>query len=121
MSAKPRRCGKRWLDADCPAEVLAIIRHGTKFPDYDVIFAEVTMRLVQYPGSVRAEESLHGVAINDYGVRTDHFEMLTHEVAAYRYRFKHRYARWSDLPERVKNAVRQDIAEVKTRHESRAV
>jgi hypothetical protein len=34
---------------------------------------------------------------------------------------KHRYARWSDLPERVKNAVRQDIAEVKARHESEAV
>jgi hypothetical protein len=105
----PRRCSKRWLDGDCPREVLAIIDHGPKSSDrYDVIFTDVQQ--VAYEGSSRIEKWLQGVSITESGAFCDHFELRAHEVAAYRYRMKHRYARWSDLPEAVKSAVRSDIA-----------
>lgn len=104
----PRRCGKHWLDADCPREILAIIDHG---PDsvgrYDVIYADV--QTVTYEGSSRVETWLQGFSIGEHGASCDHFEMQTYQAAAYRYRLKHRYTKWSTLPDAVKNAVRRDI------------
>lgn len=41
--------------------------------------------------------------------RYSHGELKAHELAAYRYRKKHRYTRWSDLPDAVKNVVRRDL------------
>ncbi|MCA2331855.1 hypothetical protein JF714_15540 [Mycobacterium avium] len=106
---KPRRCSKRWLDGDCPAEVLAIIDHGEAETDrYDVIYSDV--QRVKYDDSRRAELWLGGLSSTERGA-VYHFELQAHEVSAYRYRFKHRYARWSDLPEAVKAAVRRDLAE----------
>lgn len=99
----PRRCSTRWLDGDCPKEILCIIDHPNEpLERYDVIYAEV-----QRNGR---EEWLTFFALNDHGAGY-HGELQAHQVAAYRYRMKHRYAKWSSLPEAVKNAVRRDIAE----------
>lgn len=108
----PRRCSKRWLDGDCPAEVLAIIHHNAEHGSgYDVIYTEV--QTVRYEGSSRVKKWMNGIAISESGIAEDHWELQAYEAAAYRYRFKHRYARWSDLPAAVKNTVRNDIAESK--------
>ncbi|BCP41458.1 hypothetical protein MINTMi27_15510 [Mycobacterium intracellulare] len=42
-----------------------------------------------------------------------HGEMTASAVAAYRYRMKHRYARWSDLPDVVKARVLRDIEKMR--------
>lgn len=108
----PRRCSKRWLDGDCPDEVLAIIHHNEAHgAGYDVIYGEVNR--VQYGPRGRQEKWMQGFSITEHGASADHFELQAYEVASFRYRFKHRYARWSDLPDAVKNAIRRDIAEAK--------
>lgn len=106
----PRRCSKRWLDGDCPREVLAIIEAAPSDPAperYDVIYAE----LITSHGNGLREEWLGGFSLSEHGAGS-HFELRAHEMAAYRYRMKHRYAKWSTLPDAVKNAVRRDLAEV---------
>lgn len=105
---KPRRCSKRWLDGDCPSGVLAIIDHGNienESERYDVFYTQVSE--IKY--GVRAEYWMqyYCVAPNGGGY---HGEMEARQVVAYRYGMKHRYARWSDLPEAVKSAVRRDLA-----------
>jgi hypothetical protein len=105
---KPRRCSKRWLDGDCPAGVLAIIDHGDKeLGRFDVIYTDV--QEVRYPDSPRVEQWMMLLSVGANGGLWCHPEMQAHEVAAYRYRMKHRYTRWSDLPETVKAAVRRDL------------
>lgn len=105
----PRRCGKHWLDADCPTEVLAIIHHTEAHGSgYDVLYADV--QTVRYEDSNRVETWLNGFSMTEGGAGREHFELKAHEVVAYRYRFKRRYAKWSTLPEPVKTAVRRDIA-----------
>lgn len=99
----PRRCGKRWLDGDCPKGVLAIIDAGPNDPAperYDVIYAEV-----QKNGR---DDWLTGFSLSAAGAGS-HFELRAHEIAAYRYRMKHRYAKWSDLSAAVRAAVRRDL------------
>lgn len=110
-SYAPRRCGKRWLDGDCPAEILAIIDHGAdEIERFDVMYAAV--QDVTYTDSTRVERWLSFYSLTESGTGY-HGEMQAHEVAAYRYRIKHRYTRWSTLPEVVKSAVRRDIAQTK--------
>ena len=107
----PRRCGKRWLDDDCPPGVLAIIDAGPNDPAperYDVIYTKVTE--VKYEDSSYVEKWMGGYSLSESGVGS-HFEMQAHQVADYRYRMKHRYTKWSTLPEAVKAAVRRDLEE----------
>lgn len=104
--SRPRRCSKRWLDGDCPDGVLAIIDAGPNDPAperYDVIYAEVQ----SYEGY---GQWLNGFSLSEHG-HGSHFELKTHEAAAYRYRMKHRYAKWTSLPEAVRAAVRRDLEE----------
>lgn len=103
----PRRCSKRWLDGDCPKEVLAIIDAGPNEPvpeRYDVLYAAV-----QDCGDYGTW--MNGASISERGAGS-HFELRAHEIAAYRYRMKHRYARWTDLPEPVRAFVRRDLEEL---------
>lgn len=105
----PRRCSKRWLDGDCPAEVLAIIDTGPKTVDrFDVIYTDVEE--VKYGDSRRAERWMMLFCVTESGGGY-HNEMQAHEVAAYRYRMKNRYTKWSTLPDAVKAAVRRDLQE----------
>lgn len=99
----PRRCSTRWLDADCPREILAIIDLGPKETDrYDVFYADVM--------TDDRDQWLTYYSLDDHGAGY-HGELKAHQVAAYRYRMKHRYATWSSLPEVVKAAVRRDISD----------
>lgn len=104
---KPRRASKRWLDDDCPAGVLAILDNPAFMDRYTVLYAEPVTggtyadMWLGYRGM--SENPFHPQGVGVYG------EMRAHEAAAYRYRNKHRYARWSALPDAVKRCVRQDL------------
>lgn len=107
---RPRRCSKRWLDGDCPREVLAIMDNGGKtFDRYTVFYTYVERDhrdiWISYRGM-----SEHPASPTGFGVSGD---MRAHEVAAYRYRFKHHYATWSSLPPDVKAAVRRDCEAIR--------
>ena len=113
---KPRRCSKRWLDDDCPQEILAIIKHphtDSYGGGYDIVYSDV--QTFQY---ARIEQWLNGFSVRVSGISIEHFELRAHEVAAYRYRQKHRYTTWSSLPDAVKKAVRDDIAAAKEYEEA---
>lgn len=100
--SKPRRCSKRWLDGDCPKEILCILDHPRERERFDVFYADA------YAADAPFGPWVGFVCSTEDGAYY-HGEMPAHEVAAYRYRFKHRYARWSDLPDAVKAVVRRDI------------
>lgn len=107
---RPRRCSRRWLDGDCPPEVLCIIRatHDDPAPEkYDVLYTAVD----EHAG----RSWLTGIAISANGRPYNHFELETHKAAAYRYRSKGRYVKWTDLPEGVQATVRRDIKEMAER------
>ena len=103
----PRRQSARWLDGDCPRGVLALYDNGGKtFDRFTVFYADP----VPGPGGPR---------IGGLGMSTDpfhpqglgcSFEYEAHEVAAYRYRASHDAVKWSDLPPRVKECIRADLA-----------
>lgn len=109
---KPRRCSKRWLDGDCPPEVLAIIEHPKEPHErYDVFYTETTQDGYEVWVSFFCLSEI-GSGYHERGSGY-HGELKAHELAAYRYRNKHRYAKWSDLPESVKRAVRKDLEYLK--------
>lgn len=105
---KPRRASKRWLDADCPEGVLAIF-DNKKFCDrYTVIYAEVIT-------NGRGDEWLWGRSMSPnpfhpQGVGIS-FELAAHQAREFRYRESHRAYKWSSLPEKVKECVKQDLRE----------
>lgn len=108
---RPRRQSARWLDGDCPRGVLAILDNkGQTFDRYTVFYAQpicgTTLRdmVIGYRGMSEDPFAPQGFGIFD--------ELQAYEVAQYRYRNKHHYARWSDLPAQVKKSVRQDVAEL---------
>ena len=109
MTYRPRKCSKRWLDGDCPQGVLAILDNKGQSADrYTVIYAEpvagTTYANMWLGYRAMSENPSHPQGVGMYG------EMCAHEVVAYRYRCKHQYAKWSSLPEAVKQRVRADLA-----------
>jgi hypothetical protein len=103
---KPRRCSKRWLDGDCPDGVLCIFDFKQPGERYDVIYTEV------YGEGEDARMWGRGMSASPFhpqGIGMS-FELKPYEVAVYRYKNKHRYAKWSTLPEDVKRCVLQDLA-----------
>ena len=107
---KPRRASVRWLDGDCPPGVLAIFDHPDSFDRYTVFYTEPVVGTTYadmwlgYRGMSTDPTSPQGFGI--YG------EMEAWQVAAFRYRNKHRRTTWSRLPEKVKAVVRRDLAEL---------
>lgn len=105
---KPRRASTRWLDQDCPRGVLAIFDNPKTFDRYTVFYCAPVYGTryadmwLGYRGM--SENPFHPQGFGIYG------EMQAHDVALYRYRNSHRACKWSDLPERVKQCVRQDLA-----------
>lgn len=104
---KPRRASKRWLDGDCPSGVLAIFDNRGKTADrYTVVYADP---IVGLDGSIwiglrdMSSDPFHPQGIGIWS------EYPAHVIAGYRYRNKHNYTRWTDLPEPVQRAVRQDL------------
>ena len=101
---KPRRCSSRWLDGDCPKGVLAIFDDPRTCARYTVFYSEPIV-----------DDVLCYIGMNAFPFHPQgfgqHGEMRAYEVANYRYHNKHRYCRWSDLPEDCKRAVRQDLVD----------
>lgn len=103
---RPRRCSSRWLDEDCPKGVLCIMDHPAFADRYTIFYTDITYDSRGWPWiSYRAASAapFHPQGVGLY------CQMEAHKVAAYRYSQKHRYARWSSLPEDVKRLVRQDL------------
>lgn len=100
-----KRANSRWLDGDCPAGVLAIFDNGARtFDRYTIIYTpEPGARWVCYFAA-----SEHPFDPQGFG---QHGEMLASDVAPYRYRATgaKESARWTDLPDEVQRAVRQDL------------
>lgn len=103
----PRRASARWLDADCPARVLAILdNRGATADRYTVLYRPAAADLaangrgatVPYLAASVDPYSPTGVGL--------HHDMPAHQAASFRSR--ERSARWSELPEPVQRAVRAD-------------
>lgn len=106
----PRRCSKRWLDDDCPEGVLCIIAHHKKgAPGHWSVFYRAVYGEHPHRSYMLGREMDSNPA-HPQGIGLS-FDMQPFEVAAYRYRNKHRYATWSSLPEKVKQTIRRDLAE----------
>lgn len=105
---KPRRATKRWLDADCPAGVLAIFDNKGQTADRYTVFysaiygGEGRKGYMWGRGMSEAPASPQGVGLS--------FELRPHEVVQYRMAHSHRAAKWSSLPDAVKDCVRRDLA-----------
>jgi len=104
MSARayvPRRQSARWLDGDCPRGVLAIYDDPRTMDRYTVIYADVNTNgrdvWLDYLGTSE------GLGVSAHG------EFSPGEARAYRYANRHRAARWTDLPDAVRRAVRRDL------------
>lgn len=115
MSYTPRRQSNRWLDGDCPKEVLAVMDNkGKTFDRYTVFYVPTKQELkdttnrgvfIGYRGMSERPSSPNGFGIYE--------EMEAYKVADYRYRAKREYATWSSLPTEVKDVVRRDCKEIR--------
>ena len=110
---KPRRASARWLDSDCPSEVLDIFDEGEKSACADryTVFYKTPNGTIGIPVTfanawidyrAMSENPFHPQGIGLY------CQMKAYEARAYRERRKHRRAKWSSLPEKVKQLVIQD-------------
>lgn len=100
---RPRRASARWLDGDCPADVLCLLDSGPKtFDRFTVYYRHVY--------DVDSRPYLFGRGMSENPFHPQGFgqsiELEAHHVAADRYRTKS--IRWSDLPPRVQECIRQD-------------
>jgi hypothetical protein len=105
---KPRRQSSRWLDGDCPKGVLAIYDNRGQTADrYTVFYADPvagTTYTDMYLGYRNMSENpFHPQGVGIYG------ELLAHQAASFRYSQRHRACKWTDLPERVRACVLQDL------------
>ncbi len=100
----PRRQNKRWLDGDCPSEVLAIYRDGEAYDPYTIFYAAL-----QRPEDGFGSDLTY-IGLTESGAYA-HGGMPAWQVADYRYHNAHRAFKWSELPEAVRNAVKRDLAE----------
>lgn len=97
----PRRQSKRWLDGDCPREILAIYYDKREPSDpYTIFYTELL-------GDGR-RASIGYIALDERGAHF-HGELPVWETVRFRYRNAHRARKWTDLPETVRKAVIRDI------------
>jgi len=109
---KPRRQTARWLDGDCPKGVLAIFDAGPEWGDrYTVFYTEPV---------VNPRNSMHGMVIGFRGMSENPFhpqgvgmygELEAWQLVIFRQRASKQKCRWTDLPDKVKACVRQDLGE----------
>lgn len=105
---KPRRCSERWLDGDCPAGVLAIFDNPNFTDRYLVLYSEPYGDPKDPRGPYLWGRGMSANPTHPQGVGMS-VELTVHAARAYRYREKHRYAKWSNLPESVRACVRNDL------------
>ena len=106
---QPRRASAKWLDADCPKGVLCIFDNPRYGDRYMVVYAATYGHRPNAPRGYLWGRGMSEFPSSPQGVGVS-FEMEAHEVAALRYRRKHRYAKWSALPPAVKACVLCDLS-----------
>lgn len=103
---KRKQFKEKYFDGDCPDGILFIMDNkGKTFDRYTVLY-----------------EQVHGDPPREYligrGMSSDPFhpqgfgqmfEMPEYNVASYRMLHKSEYIKWSELPEKVKQCIRQDL------------
>jgi len=99
---RPRRQRKRWLDSDCPKGVLAIYDSPQYADRYTVFYTP--WRSETRVGYLAASEN----PFDPQGIG-QHGEMSIVEFRAVRKTWARKAATWSGLPEKVKQAVEQDL------------
>jgi hypothetical protein len=100
----PRRQSERWLDGDCPHGVLAIYRDRREsLEPYTVFYAALQTHRTGHP-------SLVYIGLTEAGAWS-HGEMPAYAAAEYRFRNAHRACKWTELPEAVRNTIRNDLKE----------
>jgi len=113
MYPKPRKCSKRYLDADCPKEILCLFRGVTKTSfsdgketeDLTIIYDEVQQ--TEHP----SQYYLFMDVFDSGDVLQEHTDLTLGAVQTFRYRFKHRYCSWSSLDPHTQKAVKDRIKE----------
>lgn len=105
----PRRQSKRWLDGDCPAEVLALYDNRGRTADrYTVLYRST---ITDHRGNVWITgRAMNSDPMHPQGIGLG-FEQLAHAIASWRYRVRHEAVRWTDLPPRVQECIRLDCKE----------
>jgi hypothetical protein len=103
MQYRPRTASKKWLNEDCPSEVLAIHDDGGKFADRYTLFYK-TVTTDHFGNSWLGGRSMNSQPMHPQGIGM-YFEMRAHEVAAFRDRERRTRCRWSDLPSEVQKCV----------------
>jgi hypothetical protein len=98
----PRRQSKRWLDADCPAGVLAIFDDPRTCDRFTIFYREVNDDWIDYRAASSDPFNPCGIGL--------YCQIRTWEARNYRYANGHRKVKWSSLPDDVKRLVRQDLA-----------
>lgn len=106
---RPRRQSARWLDGDCPKEVLAIYDNGGtgkkngSIDRYTIFYVPPKGEPVEWVSYFASSE--FPFSPRGFG---QHGELTRSQAAGFRYREAHKAARWSDLPVDVQRAVRDD-------------
>lgn len=106
---RPRRQSPRWLDGDCPREVLAIYDNGGMRTRSR--YGSVDRYTIMYvPGKGQDWIDYFGCSPDPYDPRGVgiHGELSRSQAAQYRYRAAHQACKWTDLPPDVQKAVRDD-------------
>ena len=108
MRYQPRRQSKRFLDGDCPSQVLAIYDNGGEtFDRYTVFYKHYDHDgrdfWIGFRGMSERPSSPMGFGVYE--------QMRAHDVRAYRERVYRDSCRWSDLPAEVQEVVRRDCEE----------
>jgi hypothetical protein len=100
----PRRASNRWLEG-APDCILDCFDHPQFADRFTIWFGKSEAFHVSRDGSIgQGPDQYHntyitGLGTSENGGTSGSLEYKAHEVAAYRYRNKHRRVRWQDLPE----------------------
>lgn len=108
-SYTPRRQSARWLDADCPRDVLAIYDDKRTGDRYTVFYATPVVAGA-YGDTWLGYRAMSANPFDPQGIGL-YGEMRAHEAANYRYANRNRACKWSDLPPKVQECVRRDCEE----------
>lgn len=111
MSYRPRTQSSKFRDGDCPDGVLAIYDNGGETLDRYTIYYKPDADAEPYNGTLWIDyfaASEDPTSPGGFGI---HGQDPAHQVAAYRSRVYRESAKWSELPDAVKDCVRRDLAE----------
>lgn len=109
QSYTPRRASKRWLDGDCPDGVLAIF-DNPKYADRFTVFYRAPVSGDSFANMWLGYRAMSANPYDAQGVGI-YGESQAYQVAAFRYRNRHKAAKWSTLPDKVRECVLCDLSE----------